>query len=479
MDEVVNPSISIRDRFHRRELLRIGGLGLLGQRGNLGLIQRAEAATSTGSALASRRTSEDSSFGRAKSCIILFLMGGPPQHSTWDPKPDAPAEIRGEFAPIGTNVPGLSISELLPGVARVAEKICILRAMSTGDHAHSSSGYYMLTGRPHQPTNVENVRPGPPNDFPSLATLMGVGKGPRTGSPFPPSIAIPDRLANCGNLVWPGQDAGFLGRAKDPWLLNGRLTSDGYRIREIELPDDLDPERLGRRKDLLDRVRRDLDAIERDPQTRPLDEHSKRAFDLLHSPRARRAFRLDLEPENVRERYGKHLFGQSVLMARRLVEAGVRVVQVNWQRGQNEPPGSPVWDTHRDEARGLKDRLASPFDRAFSALLEDLDRRGLLEETAVVCTGEFGRDPRINAEAGRGHWGTVFSAVLAGGGIRGGLAYGASDRIGARPADGLVRPEDLTATLLHCLGVDPSTEIRDSLTRPFPMSRGEVLHAIL
>jgi hypothetical protein len=423
--------------------------------------------------------SGDLSFGRAKSCIILFLMGGPPQHSTWDPKPDAPAEIRGEFGPIATTTPGLSISELLPRVARVADKLCILRAMSTGDHAHSSSGYYMLTGRPHQPTNVENVRPGPPNDFPSLATLIGARKGSRTGSPLPPSIAIPDRLANCGNIVWPGQDAGFLGRVKDPWLLSGRLTSGGYQIREIELPEDLDPERLGRRKDLLDRVRRDLDAIERNPYTNPLDEHSRRAFDLLHTPQARRAFRLDLEPEQVRERYGKHLFGQSVLMARRLVEAGVRVVQVNWQRGENEPTGSPVWDTHREEARSLRDRLASPFDRAFSALLEDLDRRGLLEETAVVCTGEFGRDPRINSEAGRGHWGTVFSVALAGGGIRGGFAYGASDRIGARPADGLVRPEDLTATLLHCLGVHPSAEIHDSLTRPFPMSRGEVLRAIL
>ena len=209
------------------------------------------------------------------------------------------------------------------------------------------------------------------------------------------------------------------------------------------------------------------------------DEQSRQAFELLGSSGARQAFRLEDEPETNRDRYGATPFGQSVLLARRLVEAGVRLVQVNWYRGADEPPANPCWDSHTQESARLEQVLVPPTDRAYSALIEDLDRRGLLEETLVVCMAEFGRTPRLDGNGGRNHWGSVFSVTMAGGGVRGGQAYGSSDRIGAYPAEGRVRPEDLSATIFHCLGYPPETEFQDPLGRPHPISRGEVLHAIL
>ncbi|MEW4570474.1 DUF1501 domain-containing protein [Tautonia sp. JC769] len=469
MIRLLGPGPRLCDGYRRREVLRIGGLGLLG---GLGLPDFARAGGGTDPA----PLVAGNAFGKAKSCIVLFLMGGPPQHSTWDPKPDAPAEVRGDFGPIATAVPGLSISELLPRTAQVADKLCLLRAVSTGDNAHSSSGYYMLTGRPHQPQNFENANPGPPNDAPTIGALLG--KLGESAGPLPPSVTLPMRIFNTDGSVWPGQDAGYLGRAADPWLLNGRLTPEGYHVQEIDLPADLDPARLGDRIGLLDRIERRLDA-EAPGVIDAFDKHSRRAFDLLRSSGARRAFDLHREPETVRERYGETPFGQGVLLARRLVEAGVRLVQVNWYRGPDEPTANPCWDSHVAESSRLKEVLAPPTDLAFSALIEDLDARGMLEETLVVCMAEFGRSPRLDGNGGRGHWGPVFSVALAGGGIQGGLVYGSSDGIGAYPRDGLVRPEDLTATLFHCLGYAPHSEYLDPMGRPHPISRGEVIHAIL
>jgi hypothetical protein len=448
------------DGVSRREALRIGGVGMFGAGLNLAGLAQA-----------------GSGVGRAKSCIVLFLLGGPPQHSTWDPKPDAPAEVRGDFGPIATRAPGVSISELFPKVAEVADRICFLRGVSTGDNAHSSSGYYMLTGRPHAPKNFENANPGPPNDSPSLGALLGLF-APSEGG-LPPTVTLPHRIFNTDGSVWPGQDAGKLGHARDPWLLNAKLTPEGYRIDEISLPESLDPERIVRRKDLLDRMARGLDLLDRDPTSRLFDERAREAFDLLRAPEARQAFELDREPEALRARYGLTPFGQGTLLARRLVEAGVRLVQVNWYRSADEPSDAPCWDSHVGESKRLKDVLAPPTDAAFSALVEDLDRRGRLDETLVVCMAEFGRSPRLEGNGGRGHWGSVFSIAMAGGGIRGGIVHGASDRIGAQPREGLVRPEDLAATIFHQLGVDPQAEYLDPLGRPQPATRGEVIRAIL
>ncbi len=462
MLRLLGPGTRLCDGWNRREILRVGGLGLLGT--GLRLPELVQGASLAG----------DSSFGKAKSCIVLFLMGGPPQHSTWDPKPDAPPEVRGEFGSIATKVPGMALSGLMPLTAQQADKICVLRAVSTGDNAHSSSGYYMLTGRPHSPMNVENANPGAPNDSPSLGALVGRVGTPSAG--LPTSVTLPHRIFNTDGSVWPGQDAGFLGRGADPWLLNGVLGPTGYHVREIDLPDDLEPSRVGNRKRLLENLRQTLDASS---SSNVFDDRTRSAFELLASPASRQAFEVEREPEPVRDRYGKNPFGQSVLLARRLVEAGVRLVQVNWNRGADEPPANPCWDSHVNESARLKTVLAPPMDRAHSALVEDLHARGLLDETLVVCMAEFGRTPRLDGGGGRGHWGSVFSVSLAGGGVRGGQVHGSSDKIGAYPREGLVRPEDLAATLFHCLGHRPESEYRDRLDRPHPISRGEVIRAIL
>ncbi|WP_435016990.1 DUF1501 domain-containing protein [Tundrisphaera sp. TA3] len=472
MIHLLGPRTSLCDGLNRREILRLGSLGLAGGGLSLAHLQAAGAGTRPD------RSESGSSFGRAKSCIVLFLMGGPPQHSTWDPKPDAPAEIRGEFGPIATAVPGIRFGSILPGMAKVADKLCILRAVSTRDNAHSSSGYYMLTGNPHQPMNVENANPGAPNDWPGLGALVGQ-VSPARGT-LPPAITLPHRISNTDGSVWPGQDAGFLGRASDPWLLNVKPGSaGGEAVAEIALPEGLGPDRVGRRRDLLDRLGHALEQIDRSPVGTAFDEHTRRAFGVLASAEARAAFQIDREDDATRDRYGRTPFGEGVLQARRMVEAGVRLVQVNWYRGVDEPPANPCWDSHANEASRLRDNLGPPMDRAFSALVEDLDRRGRLDETLVVCMAEFGRTPRIDANGGRGHWGPVFSIAMAGGGVRGGQVHGSSDKIGAYPKEGLVRPEDLAATIFHCLGHAPDSEYRDPLGRPLPLSRGEVIRAIL
>ncbi len=453
------------DGLTRRDVLQAGGLGFLGL--SLPELLRSQAAAGT-----TRRGA------RAKSCILLFLMGGPPQHSTWDPKPDAPAEIRGSFKPIATAVPGLQIGELMPRLARQADKLAILRAVSTDDNAHSSSGYYMMTGYPHQPTNFENANPGPPNNWPTLgAYVQSLRKSAGIG--LPAAVRLPNRIFNTDGSVWPGQDAGLLGRAADPWLLRCEPASPNYRIPEFSLSAEVPLGRLEDRHDLLSRVNQRFDAAERGGGSGQFDTKTQQAFDLLRSDRSRRAFDLDREPEAVRDRYGRSQFGQSVLLARRLVEAGVSLVQVNWYRGPNEPSDNPCWDSHANEGDRLKTVLLPPTDQAFSALLDDLSSRGMLDETLIVCLSEFGRTPKMNGRAGRDHWGHVFSVALAGGGIRGGQVHGASDKIGGHPKEGRVPPQDLLATVFHCLGYQPDTEVHDTLGRPLPLSRGQVIHQIL
>jgi hypothetical protein len=448
------------DGVTRREMLHVGGLGILG----LTLPHQL------------RAQSTPPARGRAKSCIVLFLMGGPPQHSTWDPKPDTPLEIRGPFGPIATSVPGIQICELVPRLAQRMDKLAILRAVSTGDNAHSSSGYYMMTGIPHQPMNFENANPGAPNNWPTLGALVqGVRGNP---GPMPTSMRLPHRIFNTDGSVWPGQDSGFLGREADPWLLRCEPGTQAMRVSEFSLAAEIAEGRLDNRQRLLHAVDQGLDAVDRLGRLEGYDRHTQQAFDMLRSARAGRAFDLEREPARMRDHYGRSPFGQSVLLARRLIEAGVSLVQVNWYRGPNEPADNPCWDSHTDEPNRLRNVLVPPMDQAFAALLDDLTQRGMLDDTLVVCTAEFGRSPRYTG-TGRNHWGAVFSVALAGAGIRGGMVHGASDRIGAQPREGRVRPEDLTATILHCLGHQPETEIRDALNRPIPISRGQVVRQIL
>jgi hypothetical protein len=445
------------DGLTRREWLRIGGLTAFG----LSL-----------SDLSAAPVGPAGSFGKAKACIVLFFLGGPPQHETWDMKPDAPAGVRGDFKPIATKVPGIRVCELMPRTARLLDRICVLRALSTNDNAHSSSGYWMLTGVPHQPLNSENSKPGAPNDWPATAALVQKVRRGRNG--LPASIVVPEHIWNTGGLTWPGQDGGFLGRSADPWLIHCQPHLPGFQIGGLGLPAEVPGERLAGRLSLLDRVERRLDRLGRSPAVAAHDHRSRQALDLLRAGRGRQAFELDREPAAVRERYGLNRWGQSLLLARRLVEAGVALVQVNWTRMAGETADSPAWDTHNKNSQHLK-RLMPIMDAGYSALLEDLAVRGLLESTLVVWMGEFGRTPKINAGGGRDHWGPVFSGALAGGGVRGGQVIGSSDRLGAYPRDGRVLPQDLQATIFHCLGHRADTEVRDSQGRPLAITRGTVI----
>jgi hypothetical protein len=454
------------DGLNRREWLRIGGLGAFG----LSLPSLLEARQAPASAGVS------GAFGKAKACIVLFLMGGPPQHETWDPKPDAPAQIRGDLKPIASSIPGLRVGELMPRVARLAQRCAVLRAVSSNDNAHSSSGYWMLTGTPHQPLQAENAKPGAPNDWPCFGAVVKKLRGDK-GS-LPAAITIPEHIWNTGKLDWPGQTAGFLGRAYDPWFLTCDPNAADFQVPGLAMTVDMPALRFDSRLSLLEQVNRHLDRVDRGGAFIRHNAQSQQAFDLLRASKARRAFDLDQEPVAVRDRFGRHRFGQSVLLARRLVEAGASLVQVNWTREKGGSDSNPVWDTHQKNTERLKTALMPPMDLAFSALLEDLAARGMLDSTLVVWMGEFGRTPKINSAGGRDHWGHVYSVALAGGGVRGGVVHGSSDRIAAHPKDGRVQPQELTATIFLCLGYHPDTEMRDSLGRPHPISRGDVIRQV-
>lgn len=453
------------DGISRREMIRVGGLGLLGL--SLTNLLRSQA----------RADQEAAVPVRAKRCILLFLLGGPPQHSTWDPKPQASEDIRGAFGPISTSVPGIQYGELLERTAKLADRIAVLRAVQTGDHAHSSSGYAMLTGTPHQPLNFENANPGAPNDWPTIgAVVQHLHRGRRV---LPPAVRLPHHIFNTDQSVWPGQDSGWLGAAANPWMFRCEPATEGAKVPDFELPVEVPLDRFQSRTSLLQALDERMRIMDRTGTFASFDQQAQQAYDLLTSPTAFTACDLSLESDDVRNRYGRTQFGQSVLMARRLIEAGVSLVQVNWYRGPEEPSDAPCWDSHARETPRLKEVLLPPFDAAFASLIEDLEQRGMLDDTLVIAMGEFGRTPKFNAAGGRDHWGHVFSLAMAGGGIKGGIVHGASDNQGAYPLEGLVRPEDFTATLFHCLGYSPDTEIRDVLDRPFPISRGQVIRSIL
>jgi hypothetical protein len=461
MLKFVTPALNTCDQFTRREWMRVGSIGLGGLTLPQLLTQRARAAGKP---------------AKAKSVIIFGLLGGPAQYDTWDPKPDAPAEIRGPFGTIQSRTPGLRVGELMPLTSQLTDKIAVLRAVVTNDNAHSSSGYQMLTGVPHQPLNVESATPKPPNNWPSLASMVRYLR-PAAGQ-LPSSVVLPEHIWNDGNFPWPGQDAGLLGRKHDPWLIHCDPSDARFKIDALAPPDEVPANRLTERRGLLDQMNHRLDAS---GSTGSFDIHDasvQKAFELVSSGAARTAFDIDRESEKTRERYGRSRFAQSCLLARRLVETGVSLVQINWTRiPKLENQGG--WDTHAKHNQSAKGFLMPMMDQAFSALINDLDARGLLDETLVVWFGEFGRTPKFNGNGGRDHWGHVFSLALAGGGIRGGVVYGASDKHAAFPADGRVEPRDLIATVLHCLGYGPDVELRDSVNRPFPASRGEVIKAIV
>ncbi len=409
-------------------------------------------------------------FGRARSCILIFQWGGPSQLDTWDPKPDAPAAIRGEFRPIETRTPGLYISEHFPLIAQQTHRLAVIRSMGHDDPAHLSTAHRVTTGHLAPTPNSDAIGPSP-KDWPHLGSLIAKVR-PRKGA-LPDSVMMPWTVAHpaAPGGKAPGQHGGWLGKTYDPFRVEGDPNSPDFRVSGLGLPDGCSLGRMDGRKALVTGLNRASDTA--GPAS--WDTLQVRAMDALVSAEARGAFDIHAEDPKIRDRYGRHIHGQCLLLARRLVEAGVRLVTVNWHDdGQN------FWDTHGDNFNQLKNRLMPPADRGFSALLDDLASRGLLDETLVVWVGEFGRAPKITpgGGAGREHWPRCYSAALAGGGVKGGLIYGASDRWAAYPTRDPVGPDDLGATILHALGIDPGTEIADPVGRPMKINAGTAVTGI-
>jgi hypothetical protein len=454
----------------RREFLRAGSVGLLG----LGLPQLLQARAAA--AAAAPRP-------RAKACILLFMWGGPAQQDTWDMKPAAPAEYRGEFKPIATNVPGIQVCEHLPRLARHADKLALLRAMTHNDVNHTTGTHFLLTGRglPRRGAPRAEDWPG----YGAVLARLGRGKGS-----LPPFVSMMPKVPNGAPRFVEeshGQGAGWLGAVYEPMRIDADPSKAGYQVADFDLRAELPLSRTRRRQELLRGLGRQVGALGRAGEAAALGAHYERAFDLLANREAVRAFDLSREPLAVRERYGMNAHGQAVLQARRLVEAGVPLVTVFWQN-DGITDVSVYWDTHNRNFLDLKTRLCPPADQAFAALLEDLQQRGMLDETLVLWTGEMGRTPRVGQSVpggagagrdGRDHWASVFTTVLAGGGVKGGVVHGASDRYAAYPASNPTAPADLAATVYHCLGIDPGLHLYDRLGRPFVLCEGTPIRAVL
>ena len=413
------------------------------------------------------------SFGRAKSVIYLYMSGGPSQYETFDPKPDAPAEIRGIFSPISTSVPGTQFCELLPRTAAMADRLAIVRSFSTDDPNHESAGYWINTGHKYVGPDMRALAP---TDWPTMGSIIKMLK-PTERGPFS-SVMLPEAIIANPNVFLPGQNAGFLGRRWDPEILKCDPSAADFHIESLTLPEQVTVSRLESRGTLLAELNGAGQV--RTPVTTDYERLGREALGVLVSGTAQGAFAIEKEPAKLRDRYGRGKWAQSVLLARRLVEAGVRMVFVNWPResGDLSAP-NPLWDTHANNNTRMKDVLCPQFDQGFTALIEDLETRGLLDETLVVVVGEMGRTPKFNASGGRDHWGNVFSFALAGAGIRAGQVYGASDRNGAYPARDRVTPPQLTATILHLLGVNHEATFPDRTGRPLRVVEGEPIAGLI
>jgi hypothetical protein len=450
--------LRIPDACTRRDWLRLGGLGALGL--SLSGLLRAGESPRKGPA--------------ARSCVLFLLHGGPSQLDTFDLKPDAPDTVRGEFKPIATRAPGVRLCEHLPRLAERAHLFTVVRSMTHTAINHNTATYTVTTGHPPL-RDLIAFTPGE-NDFPHLGAQLAFGR-PAPGG-VPAAVSLPDPISD-GPYTTPGQNGGFLGAGYAPFRVVGDPNEPDFRV--DGLADE--PERLAGREALRRRLDRGLGRLSSNPGVEGLDRSRQRALALLTSDQTRRAFDLGREPTRLRERYGRHKYGQSLLLARRLVEAGVRLVTVYWGGKVNNP--DPHWDTHFNNNRRLKEELLPPFDQCFSAFLDDLQARGLLESTLVLAMGEFGRTPRFGQftgngvnETGRDHWSACYSLLLAGGRADGGRVLGRSDRFAAYPADDPYPPEDVQASVLHALGVDPASEVRDAFGRAVPLSTGKVRTAL-
>jgi len=460
----------------RRELLRVGGLSLLGLNSvDLSRLRAAAPVAATDSTLE----------GKIRSCVFVFLFGGPSHIDLWDMKPRAPLEIRGDFKPIATRVPGIQICEHLPLLAEQMDKLCLLRSMEHRMPIHGPACSEMFTGRPYfGPPVTDQARP---EDWPSLAS-MTMRYGERHAA-LPPAVVLPWYIQFAGqDKRVAGQTGGRMGELNNPFLVQGDPSDEKFQVQGIRLEDDTPVDRILARRELL----RQLDAsrpssLRAEPTVKTYSKHLDTAFSMLGDLRANEAFQINKEPKSVRARYGDDKFSQSLLLARRLVEAGVSLITVNWDDGSQNDKVSPFWDTHNDNFSLLKNRLAPRFDRGFSAFIEDMAAHGLLESTLVVVTGEFGRTPKIGQivqngmteKTGRDHWPHAFTVLLAGGGVRGGQVYGETNAIGAYVKDRPVSPADLTATVLSHLGIDTTRQYWDEIQQMHQrLSSGQVIKGL-
>ncbi|MCE9524492.1 MAG: DUF1501 domain-containing protein [Planctomycetales bacterium] len=455
----------LRHNLSRRELLQIGGLAMTG----LTLESLMERSARAESQAAPR----PKSFGAAKNCIILYLSGGPPQQDMWDLKPDAPADIRGEFGTIETSLPGVRVGEHLPLSSKLMHKVAQIRSMYHSHNDHARGSYWMFTGYPYL-GSVPDANNMSRQDMPHMGSCISKiapGKG------LLPFAMVPPRMDGAGGRRV-GQFAGLLGPKYDPLLPGGDPNDDDYKLEQLPLAPNLEPEIVRRRLKLVEQLDGQVDYLRQTSLAESLKDNQSKALSVVSSDAVRKAVDLSSADRAQRERYGRNQFGQSVLLGRRLLEAGTRLVQCNWQRSQGK--NGFAWDTHWNNFSACKEDLIPPFDRAFHALMTDLEETGQLAETLVVVAGEFGRSPKVTLKnGGREHWPDCYTVLFAGAGIKEGQIYGSSDKIGAYPADNPTTPADFVATIYHLLGIDPHREEHDQLNRPFALSKGNAVQAIL
>jgi Protein of unknown function (DUF1501) len=435
-------------RLSRRQILQVGGIGLM----NLTLPRLLRAAAA--------RAADTP---RADACILIFLNGGPSHIDMWDMKPDAPAEVRGEFRPIATSLPGVQLSEHLPRLATHMHRCALVRSLHHSvNNSHAAAVYCSLTG--HDRGEIGGG--ARPTDYPAIGAVLARCRPPE--QPMLPYVSMPYvTKEGVGGPPQPGFFGGWLGRTYDPLFMLRDPSAANFAMPELAQPADVSSDRFADRRGLLQHLEAQRGSSDR--ALRDMDAFQTRAFELLTSPASQRAFRLDQEPAALRDSYGRNIYGQSVLLARRLIEAGTRVACISWAEHANA-----TWDTHANNFVDLKGRLLPQLDAAVSSLLTDLAERGLLERTLVAVMGEFGRSPKIGpppprAAAGRDHYNLWYTLMLAGGGIKPGSVYGSSDRIGARPRTCPVTPADIVATIYRCLGISKDLELHDRLQRPFQL----------
>jgi uncharacterized protein (DUF1501 family) len=455
------------DGISRRELLRVGGAGLLGV--SLSNLLALEARGQT-----APQGKKRAGFGSAKNFIFIFLQGGPSHLDIWDPKPDAPDNIRGQFKPIPTKISGVQVSEVMPNLAKVLDKATLVRSVSytpAGLFNHTAAIYQMMTGyTPDKVSPSGQLEPPNRSDYPCIGSEIARILPPE--GPMLPFVMLPRPLQESG-VIGKGGTAGFLGAAYDPYYMyqdpNAKFSTDDLALRQ-----GIDQARMQRRASLLQKVDSQMPEIEKAVSEYALDSYDKKALELVISGRARNAFNLDEEKAEIRDGYGRHTFGQSLLLARRLIEAGTRVVQVNWPAVANGNPLVDAWDTHASNFGPLRNLHCPKLDSALPALLADMDSRGLLKETIVLAIGEFGRSPKMgvstsgntNGPDGRDHWPYCYTGLIAGAGIGRGAVYGKSDKTGSSPAENPVHPIELLATVYHAMGIDPGTMVNNALGQP-------------